>query len=105
MIRRPPRSTLSSSSAASDVYKRQEQLKHDPLTTVLRRRFNQDATRPRTKQALAARLSSAPIVAVAIDLAEGSAALNDALRTTAGRREASPECARLACLNVLKQGL
>eukprot|EP00658_Telonema_sp_P-2_P030356 TRINITY_DN22935_c0_g1_i1.p3 TRINITY_DN22935_c0_g1~~TRINITY_DN22935_c0_g1_i1.p3 ORF type:complete len:100 (-),score=33.66 TRINITY_DN22935_c0_g1_i1:264-563(-) len=26
MIRRPPRSTLSSSSAASDVYKRQEQM-------------------------------------------------------------------------------
>src|SRR5664280_3590128 len=28
MIRRPPRSTLSSSSAASDVYKRQTLLKH-----------------------------------------------------------------------------
>eukprot|EP00658_Telonema_sp_P-2_P023166 TRINITY_DN19278_c0_g1_i1.p1 TRINITY_DN19278_c0_g1~~TRINITY_DN19278_c0_g1_i1.p1 ORF type:complete len:123 (+),score=24.54 TRINITY_DN19278_c0_g1_i1:118-486(+) len=28
MIRRPPRSTLSSSSAASDVYKRQELIKH-----------------------------------------------------------------------------
>src|ERR1035441_3792080 len=65
--------------------KRSERLKRDPLTTVLRRRFNQDAVQPRTKQALAAQLSSAPIVAVAIDLAEGSAALNDALRTTAGR--------------------
>jgi len=84
--------------------KRSEQLKHDPLTTVLRRRFNQDATRPRTKQALAAQLSSAPIVAVAIDLAEGSAALNDALRTTAGRILATLPAARLACLNVLKQG-
>jgi nucleotide-binding universal stress UspA family protein len=70
----------------------------------LRRRFNQDATRPRTKQALAAQLSSAPIVAVAIDLAEGSAALNDALRTTAGRILATLPAARLACLNVLKQG-
>src|SRR5471032_227813 len=84
--------------------KRSEQLKHDPLTTVLRRRFNQDATRPRTKQALAAQLSSAPIVAVAIDLAEGSAALNDALRVTAGRILATLPAARLACLNVLKQG-
>ena len=84
--------------------KRSEQLKHDPLTTVLRRRFNQEATRPRTKQALAAQLSSAPIVAVAIDLAEGSAALNDALRTTAGRILATLPAARLACLNVLKQG-
>ena len=84
--------------------KRSERLKRDPLTTVLRRRFNQDATRPRTKQALAAQLSSAPIVAVAIDLAEGSAALNDALRTTAGRILATLPAARLACLNVLKQG-
>src|SRR5665648_763977 len=32
MIRRPPRSTLSSSSAASDVYKRQEFLCLLPLT-------------------------------------------------------------------------
>src|SRR5674536_406894 len=31
MIRRPPRSTLSSSSAASDVYKRQAELSHDRL--------------------------------------------------------------------------
>src|SRR5450830_249190 len=84
--------------------KRSERLKRDPLTTVLRRRFNQDATRPRTKQALAAQLSSAPIIAVAIDLAEGSAALNDALRTTAGRILATLPAARLACLNVLKQG-
>jgi serine/threonine protein kinase len=84
--------------------KRSERLKRDPLTTVLRRRFNQDATRPRTKQALAAQLSSAPIVAVAIDLAEGSAALNDALRTTAGRILATLPAAQLACLNVLKQG-
>src|SRR5665648_1304918 len=31
MIRRPPRSTLSSSSAASDVYKRQQQGEHGGL--------------------------------------------------------------------------
>jgi len=84
--------------------KRSERLKRDPLTTVLRRRFNQGATRPYAKQALAAQLSSAPIVAVAIDLAEGSAALNDALRVTAGRILATLPAARLACLNVLKQG-
>jgi nucleotide-binding universal stress UspA family protein len=84
--------------------KRSERLKRDPLTTVLRRRFNQGATRPYAKQALATQLSSAPIVAVAIDLAEGSAALNDALRVTAGRILATLPAARLACLNVLKQG-
>jgi eukaryotic-like serine/threonine-protein kinase len=83
---------------------RSERLRRDPLTTVLRRRFNTDMTRPRGGQTLAARLSSAPIVAVAIDLAEGSAALNDALRATAGRILATLPSARLACLNVLKQG-
>ena len=35
MIRRPPRSTLSSSSAASDVYKRQELLLADEPSTAL----------------------------------------------------------------------
>jgi serine/threonine protein kinase len=84
--------------------KRSERLHRDPFTTVLRRRFNQDMVRPHNKSALAAQLSSAPIVAVAIDLAEGSAALNDALRVTAGRILASLPSARLACVNVLKQG-
>ena len=51
---------------------RSERLRRDPLTTVLRRRFNKDLTRPRAKPALAAQLASAPIVAVAIDLAEGA---------------------------------
>ena len=49
-------------------------------------------------------MSSAPIVAVAVDLAKGSAALNDALRVTAGRILATLPSARLACLNVLKLG-
>ena len=84
--------------------KRSERLHRDPFTTVLRRRFNQDLVRPHSKSALAAQLSSAPIVAVAIDLAEGSAALNDALRVTAGRILATLPSARLACVNVLKQG-
>eukprot|EP00658_Telonema_sp_P-2_P048709 TRINITY_DN37046_c0_g1_i1.p1 TRINITY_DN37046_c0_g1~~TRINITY_DN37046_c0_g1_i1.p1 ORF type:complete len:322 (+),score=74.90 TRINITY_DN37046_c0_g1_i1:125-1090(+) len=37
MIRRPPRSTLSSSSAASDVYKRQVQTKHHRARLLMRR--------------------------------------------------------------------
>ncbi|HEY1475832.1 MAG TPA: bifunctional serine/threonine-protein kinase/universal stress protein [Pseudolabrys sp.] len=82
---------------------RSERSRRDPFTTVLRRRFNYDLRRPRTKQALDAQISSAPIVAVAIDLAEGSAPLNDALRVTAGRILATLPSARLACLNVLKQ--
>ncbi|HEY1312007.1 MAG TPA: bifunctional serine/threonine-protein kinase/universal stress protein [Pseudolabrys sp.] len=81
---------------------RAERLKRDPFTTVLRRRFNKDMMPPRPKAALATQLASAPIVAIAIDLEEGSAALNDALRLTAGRMLASLPQARLACLNVLK---
>lgn len=83
---------------------RSERLRRDPLTTVLRRRFNKDLTRPRDKPALAAQLASAPIIAVAIDLAEGSRSINEALRVTAERILATLPSARLACLNVLKQG-
>src|SRR5476651_1434387 len=82
---------------------RSERLKRDPFTTVLRRRFNTDLTRPRNKPQLADQLASAPIVAVAIDLAEGSKTLNDALRVTTERILATLPSARLACLNVLKQ--
>jgi nucleotide-binding universal stress UspA family protein len=49
-------------------------------------------------------IASAPIVVVAIDLTEGSALLNDALRHTARRILATLPSARLACLNVLKLG-
>lgn len=83
---------------------RSERLRRDPLTTVLRRRFNKDLTRPRDKTALAAQLASAPIIAIAIDLSETSAPLNDALRLTAARMLATLPSARLACLNVMKLG-
>jgi serine/threonine protein kinase len=83
---------------------RSERLKVDPLTSVLRRRFNRDLTRPRTEPTLAAQLASAPILAVAIDLTEGPASLNDELRVTAQRILATLPSARLACLNVLKLG-
>jgi serine/threonine protein kinase len=82
---------------------RSERLKRDPFTTVLRRRFNTDLTKPRYRPALAIQLASAPIIAVAIDLAEGSAALNEVLRVTTERMLATLPSARLACLNVLKQ--
>ena len=81
--------------------RRSERLRRDRLTTVLRRRFNTDLS-PRAKPALAAHLSSAPIVVAALDLGEGSAGLHDALRVTAGRMLATMPMARLACLNVLK---
>jgi len=83
---------------------RSERLKRDPFTTVLRRRFNKELTRPPDRSVLAAQLSSSPIIAVAIDLSEESKATNDALRVTAGRILATLPEARLACVNVLKQG-
>ena len=83
---------------------RSERLRRDPWRTALRRRFNRELTRPLAKTAFAAQLASAPILAVAIDVAESSAALNEALRVTAGRMLATLPGARLACLNVLRQG-
>ena len=82
---------------------RSERMQRDPFTTVLRRRFNKELTRP-YQPALAAHLSSSPIIAVAIDLSEESRAINDALRVTTARILATLPAARLACVNVLKQG-
>jgi eukaryotic-like serine/threonine-protein kinase len=83
---------------------RSERLTRDPLSTVLRRRFNRGLTQPKPKSDLAAQLASGPIVAVALDLAEGAGELNEALRVTAERILATLPSARLACLNVLKLG-
>src|SRR5207302_1737934 len=81
---------------------RSERLQRDSFGKVLRRRFNTDLKRSRPAGAVAAQLDHAPIVLVAVDLAEGAVALNDELRAAAGRLLASLPAARLACLNVLK---
>ncbi len=81
---------------------RSERRDRDPFRTVMRRRFNRELTQPRPKADVAAQLASCPIVAVALDTAEGSDELNEALRVTAGRILATLPSARLACLNVLK---
>ena len=83
---------------------RSERLQRDPISTVWRRRFNGNLTRPKAKSDVAAQLASCPIVAVALDTAEGSGALNEAMRVTALRILATLPSARLACLNVLKLG-
>src|SRR5881409_528247 len=62
---------------------RSERVKRDPLSTVWRRRFNRGLTMPKPKSDVAAHLASSPIVAVALDTAEGSDALNDAIRVSA----------------------
>lgn len=83
---------------------RSERLKRDPLGTVWRRRFNGGMTQPRAKSDVAVQLASGPIVAVALDTAEGSGPLNECLRMTAAHLLATLPNARLACLNVLKLG-
>jgi len=83
---------------------RAQRLKQDPLSTVLRRRFNKDLARTIIAPATAAHIAAAPIVAVAIDLTEGTPPLNDQLRRTAQRILATLPSARLACINVLKLG-
>ncbi|MGB8400460.1 serine/threonine protein kinase [Bradyrhizobium sp.] len=83
---------------------RSERMRRDPLSTVWRRRFDRGLTEPKPKVDLAAQLASCPIVAVALDIGEGSETLNEALRVTAQRILATLPSARLACLNVLKLG-
>jgi serine/threonine protein kinase len=81
---------------------RSERLQRDSLGKVLRRRFNTDLKRSRTAAAVATQLNRAPIVLVAVDLIEGTAALNEELRAATGRLLATLPAARLACLNVVK---
>ena len=81
---------------------RSERLRHDPLSTVWRRRFNRGVMAPQPKSDVAAQLASSPIVAVALDTAEGAPELNEALRVTTERILATLPAARLACVNVLK---
>jgi eukaryotic-like serine/threonine-protein kinase len=83
---------------------RAERTRRDPLTTVWRRRFNRGMLEPQATSDVAAQLASSPIVAIAIDTAEGAEQLNVALRVTAERILATLPAARLACVNVLKLG-
>src|SRR4051794_43669 len=83
---------------------RSEKLRRDPITTVWRRRFNRGLVQPEQKSDVALQIAASPIVAVAIDTAEGGEELNGALRVTAQRILATLPAARLACVNVLKLG-
>lgn len=74
----------------------------DGFMTALRRRFNPEALAPLRRQAVGNAHDAAPIVAVAIDLAEGSRDLAAALRATVLRVLETSPAARVACLNVLK---
>src|ERR1700761_2268927 len=105
--RYPTASQLAFELAHPDQFKlpaRSERLKRDPISTVWRRRFNGNPIPEQGKSAVAAQTAASPSVAVSIDVAEGSAEINEALRATVERLLKTSPSARLACLNVLKLG-
>jgi eukaryotic-like serine/threonine-protein kinase len=83
---------------------RAEKLRRDPITSVWRRRFNRGLVQPTATADVAAQIAASPIVAIALDLSEGTDELNGALRVTAARILTTLPSARLACVNVLKLG-
>jgi eukaryotic-like serine/threonine-protein kinase len=84
---------------------RAAKIERDPLVTALKRRFNAGALKAVMQAELKPHSSPAPIVMVAIDLAEGSVRVAEALRLTARRILNNAPGTRLACVHVLKLGL
>ncbi len=83
---------------------RASRLHQDPLLTVIRRRFS-DPNRPSATDRTPTRHDGdAPILAVAIDLDPEAAPIAETLRTMVARMLTTLPGARVACLNVLKQG-
>jgi serine/threonine protein kinase len=83
---------------------RSEKLTRDPFTTVLRRRFaDQQLVIPKAKTPTR-HDGDAPILAVAIDLSPEATPIADTLRTMVARMLPTVPGARIACINVLKQG-
>jgi non-specific serine/threonine protein kinase/protein-serine/threonine kinase len=83
---------------------RSERLHQDPWTRAIKRRFNPQTEEPVVRNAeLATQTSTAPIVAIALDLSDGSEALAEALRENVQRGLERLPDARFAILNVLKQ--
>lgn len=74
----------------------------DGFWTVAKRRWAPEAAKPARRDSQASQIATAPIVLVAIDLAEGNARLAEMLRQTIARVLKTEPGARLACLNVLK---
>ena len=88
--------------AAVTLTARAEKRARDGFFEVVRRRFNPEVLeRPRLSEA-SAQVANAPIVAVAIDLSDGTPALAEALQRTASRIVEKLPHARIACINVLK---
>jgi nucleotide-binding universal stress UspA family protein len=83
---------------------RSEKLQQDPFTTVLRRRFaDPQLTVPKGKVPTR-HDGDAPILAVAVDLSHEAAPIADTLRSMVAHMLPALPGARVACLNVFKQG-
>ncbi len=83
---------------------RSEKLKQDPFTTVIRRRFADHQISVPKARTPARHDGDAPILAVAIDLSAEAAPIAETLRTMVARMLTTLPGARVACINVLKQG-
>jgi len=83
------------------ITERGRRTQRDPLLVALRRWWKTPFGRAAPTTQIAEHISSAPIVAVCVDL-DASAALTGALRDTVGRILQAMPGARLACLNILR---
>ena len=83
---------------------RAQKMARDPWSRRMRRRFNPEY-QPRVGRSLAEQVAAAPIIAVAVDLAEQRPQVAEALRTTVGHILATVPGARVACINVWQQKL
>jgi len=79
---------------------RAEKMKADGVKTVMKRWFRSNLMQEMPQQSASRQLAAAPIVAVAIDLTQGSEALSETLRVAARRILQTEPGARLACLTV-----
>jgi nucleotide-binding universal stress UspA family protein len=81
---------------------RAEKMHSDGMATVARRWFRSIGIEEVPQQSASRQLARAPIVAVAVDIAQGSEALAETLRVTARRILQTEPGARLACITVQK---
>lgn len=83
------------------ITERGRRTERDPLLTAWRRWWKTPFGRAAPTAQIAEQISSAPIVAVCVDL-DANVTLTTALRDTVGRILAAMPGARLACLNILR---
>lgn len=83
---------------------RSEKLKQDSFTKALRRRFADHAVPIPSAKTPVRHDGDAPILAVAVDLSPEAAPIADTIRTMVDRMLTTLPGARVACINVLKQG-